>query len=55
MRGAEPKTLLGHPQGLAVLAGTELWERFSFFGMQALLMLCADQGRRMNQPGIGPS
>jgi POT family proton-dependent oligopeptide transporter len=39
LRGAEPKTLFGHPQGLAVLAGTELWERFSFFGMQALLML----------------
>ena len=36
---AEPKTLFGHPRGLAVLAGTELWERFSFFGMQALLML----------------
>jgi POT family proton-dependent oligopeptide transporter len=29
----------GHPKGLAVLAGTELWERFSFYGMQALLML----------------
>ncbi len=32
-------TLFGHPRGLSVLAGTELWERFSFFGMQALLML----------------
>lgn len=29
----------GHPAGLGVLAGTELWERFSFYGMQALLML----------------
>lgn len=29
----------GHPPGLGVLAGTELWERFSFYGMQALLML----------------
>lgn len=29
----------GHPKGLGVLAGTELWERFSFYGMQALLML----------------
>ncbi|MEP6832123.1 MAG: oligopeptide:H+ symporter [Gemmatimonas sp.] len=36
---AEPQTLFGHPKGLAVLAGTELWERFSFYGMQALLML----------------
>jgi POT family proton-dependent oligopeptide transporter len=29
----------GHPKGLGYLAGTELWERFSFHGMQALLML----------------
>jgi POT family proton-dependent oligopeptide transporter len=28
-----------HPRGLAVLAATETWERFSFYGMQALLML----------------
>ena len=38
-RTAEASTLFGHPKGLAVLAGTELWERFSFYGMQALLML----------------
>ena len=29
----------GHPRGLGFLAGTEMWERFSFYGMQALLML----------------
>ena len=29
----------GHPRGLWVLAGTEAWERFSFYGMQALLTL----------------
>ncbi|WP_242147353.1 peptide MFS transporter [Sphingomonas sp. BAUL-RG-20F-R05-02] len=28
-----------HPRGLAVLAMTEAWERFSFYGMQALLLL----------------
>jgi proton-dependent oligopeptide transporter, POT family len=32
-------TLFGHPRGLMVLATTELWERFSFYGMQALLLL----------------
>lgn len=32
-------SLAGHPKGLAYLAGTELWERFSFYGMQALLTL----------------
>src|SRR4051812_39454463 len=31
--------LFGHPRGLTVLASTEMWERFSFYGMQALLML----------------
>lgn len=34
-----PKPLFGHPRGLAVLAATEFWERFSFNGMQALLTL----------------
>jgi proton-dependent oligopeptide transporter, POT family len=31
--------LLGHPRGLFVLFFTEMWERFSFYGMRALLML----------------
>src|SRR5687767_10607415 len=31
--------LFGQPRGLWVLAGTELWERISFHGMQALLVL----------------
>ena len=31
--------LFGHPRGLTVLATTHLWERFSFWGMQAILML----------------
>ncbi len=33
------KTFLGHPLGLYTLFFTELWERFSFYGMKALLML----------------
>ena len=32
-------TLLGHPKGLFVLFITELWERFSFYGMRAILVL----------------
>ena len=31
--------LLGHPWGLAVLAGTETWISFSYYGMQSLLVL----------------
>ncbi len=31
--------LFGHPKGLAVLFATEMWERFSYFGMASLLVL----------------
>ncbi|WP_043264622.1 oligopeptide:H+ symporter [Streptomyces sp. CT34] len=33
------KTFFGHPRGLATLFMTEMWERFSFYGMKALLPL----------------
>jgi POT family proton-dependent oligopeptide transporter len=42
----------GHPKGLGVLAGTELWERFSFYGMQALLMLYMTQ--HLLRPDVAP-
>lgn len=32
-------SFLGHPRGLWYLAFTEAWERFSYYGMQALLVL----------------
>ena len=31
-------SFLGHPKGLYVLAFTEMWERFSYYGMRALLI-----------------
>jgi POT family proton-dependent oligopeptide transporter len=31
--------ILGHPRGLATLFLTEMWERFSYYGMRALLVL----------------
>ncbi|MBB4842681.1 POT family proton-dependent oligopeptide transporter [Paucibacter oligotrophus] len=34
-----PKTILGHPNSLFVLFFTEMWERFSYYGMRALLVL----------------
>jgi POT family proton-dependent oligopeptide transporter len=34
-----PRTFLGHPAGLSTLFFTELWERFSYYGMRALLLL----------------
>ncbi|MGB5092004.1 MAG: peptide MFS transporter [Parvibaculum sp.] len=33
------RDFLGHPKGLAFLFGTEMWERFSYYGMRALLTL----------------
>lgn len=33
------KLVLGHPSGLFVLFFTEMWERFSYYGMRALLVL----------------
>jgi proton-dependent oligopeptide transporter, POT family len=36
---ADRKLVYGHPRGLFVLAGTEVWDRISFQGMQALLVL----------------
>src|SRR5215217_6641025 len=34
-----PPEFLGHPRGLAFLFATEMWERFSYYGMRALLVL----------------
>ena len=36
---APPRAFFGHPRGLAYLAFTEAWERFSYYGMTALLVL----------------
>lgn len=36
---AAPRTFAGHPKGLYYLAFTEAWERFSYYGMTALVVL----------------
>lgn len=33
------RTFLGHPVQLATLFGVEMWERFSFYGMQGILLI----------------
>ncbi|MEO3976397.1 oligopeptide:H+ symporter [Streptomyces sp. CAU 1734] len=38
-RPAGERTFFGHPSGLAFLFMTEMWERYSFYGMRALLVL----------------
>jgi proton-dependent oligopeptide transporter, POT family len=41
--GSRARTILGHPPGLFVLFFTEMWERFSYYGMRALLILYMTQ------------
>ena len=41
---AEQKTLFGHPTGLYMLFFAEMWERFSYYGMRALLVLYIVKG-----------
>jgi POT family proton-dependent oligopeptide transporter len=46
-------TFLGHPKGLYLLFATEMWERFSFYGMRALLVLYASAATHAVNPGLG--
>ncbi len=39
LRARADRGFFGHPRGLATLFMTELWERFSYYGMRALLIL----------------
>jgi POT family proton-dependent oligopeptide transporter len=39
MTTATTKQVNGHPKGLYLLFATEMWERFSYYGMRGLLML----------------
>ena len=39
MNNPSKGTFLGHPKGLFLLFSTELWERFSYYGMRAVLVL----------------
>jgi POT family proton-dependent oligopeptide transporter len=36
---AQDRSFFGHPRGLSTLFFTEMWERFSYYGMRALLLL----------------
>lgn len=37
------KSILGHPRGLFILFFTEMWERFSYYGMRGLLIIYLTQ------------
>ena len=45
--------VLGHPAGLFVLFFTEMWERFSFYGMRVLLILFLTAALMGDNPGWG--
>ncbi|NND05107.1 MAG: peptide MFS transporter [Saprospiraceae bacterium] len=47
------KTFLGHPVGLYILFLTEMWERFSYYGMRAILVLFLVQATDTWNPGYG--
>ena len=49
----QQKTFLGHPIGLFVLFFTELWERFSYYGMRAILVLYLVSETSGVNPGLG--
>ncbi|HEY3052053.1 MAG TPA: peptide MFS transporter [Thermoanaerobaculia bacterium] len=48
---AAQKQWFGHPRGLATLFFTEMWERFSYYGMRALLILYMVGSTQ--KPGLG--
>ena len=43
----------GHPRGLATLFFTEMWERFSYYGMRAILVLAMVAAVTGDNPGLG--
>ena len=51
---AHEEELFGHPKGLYVLFLTEMWERFSYYGMRAILVIyMIAQASDPNGPGLG--
>ena len=47
------RTFLGHPVGLSLLFVVEMWERFSYYGMRALLVLYLARSAVGENPGRG--
>ncbi|MCB0402545.1 MAG: peptide MFS transporter [Flavobacteriales bacterium] len=47
------KEILGHPTGLFILFFTEMWERFSYYGMRAILTLYMYTSVADDNPGLG--
>jgi POT family proton-dependent oligopeptide transporter len=52
-RASGSSQVLGEPPGLFVLFFTEMWERFSYYGMRALLVLFMTASLTQENPGLG--
>lgn len=52
-QGTGGRTFFGHPWGLSTLFFTEMWERFSYYGMRALLTLFMTTATIEANPGLG--
>src|SRR5688500_7846800 len=48
-----PREWFGHPRGLSTLFFTEMWERFSYYGMRAILILYMTAAATGATPGLG--
>ena len=53
VKQAHQKELFGHPVGLYVLFFTEMWERFSYYGMRAILVLYLVAQTQGDNAGLG--
>ena len=51
--GNSEEEMFGHPKGLFVLFFTEMWERFSYYGMRAILTLYLVASTTSANPGLG--
>ena len=53
MQSDDSKMIMGHPAGLFILFFTEMWERFSYYGMRAILVLYLTAKATTDNPGLG--
>jgi proton-dependent oligopeptide transporter, POT family len=53
LKHTHEQTLWGHPKGLYILFFTEMWERFSYYGMRAILILYLTAKTSEINPGLG--
>ncbi len=53
VKATHEKEFLGHPVGLYILFLTEMWERFSYYGMRGILVLYLTAKTVGDNPGLG--